>query len=225
ETNDGFDNAAFNNHSMSIAGYDFDTTIQIPRPNGNGGGIVDATASGINVAWVASAPGSADGFGNIMLQRYQIVLGSDGTPAALKAAGIDGQVEDPTTLHRAPADQAAIDAALGGANDNAIQPGTGRDPVVTSLHPGETLVSWIAADGQVHAQLFPPNGVVVPSDNTLNGLTQVEYDAVNAALQTDLGIAAHVADGKPDMQVVQTGAGNFAIMWVSQAADGHYQLQ
>jgi Ca2+-binding RTX toxin-like protein len=235
ESNDGFDHTVFNNHSMSIAGYDFDTTIQIPRPNGNGGGIIDATASGIDVAWVASDASSPAGFGNIMLQRYQIVLGADGAPAALKAAGIDGQVEDSATLHRDSADQAAIDAAIpGGANDNAIQltdrdghPAVGRDPVVTSLHTGETVIAWIDPSGNVQAHLFPPNGVVVPSDNTLNGLTQVEYDAVNAALQTDLGAAVHVPGapaGMPDMQVVQTGAGNFAIMWVSQTPDGHFQL-
>jgi Ca2+-binding RTX toxin-like protein len=238
EPNDGgFDNTLFNNHSMSIAGYDFDTTIQIVRPNGNGGGIIDATASGINVAWVASDGTQSDvRFGNIMLQRYQIVLGSDGAPAALKAAGIDGQVEDPATLHRDPADQAAIDAGIpGGANDNAIQltdrngnPAVGRDPAVTVLHTGETLVSWIDVSGNVQAHLYPPNGAVVPSDNTLNGLTQVEYDAVNVALQTDLGTAVHVPGAPadmPDVQVVQTGAGNFAIMWVSETSAGHFQLQ
>ncbi|WP_088360685.1 hypothetical protein [Rhodomicrobium vannielii] len=230
EAGDGFDNTAFNNHSMSVAGYDFSTNVQVTAPNGN---LVDAAASGVNVAWVASVPGDTSGFGQIMLQRYQIVPDADGQATSLTAAGIDGQVEDPVTLIRDPLDQAAIDAQ-GGATDAAIQltdrdgnPAIGRDPVVTGLHTGDTLVSWIDQAGNVQAHLFPPNGVVVPSDNTLNGLTQVEYDAANAALATELGIVTHpagaVADAH-DMQVVQLGAGNFAIVWVATAADGSLEL-
>src|SRR5262249_38455511 len=82
------------------------------------------------------------------------------------------------------------------------------------------LVSWIGMDNHVHARLFPPNGVAVPSDFTINGLTQLEYDAVNAAL-VDLGAVADNAPGVPhQMQVVQLGAGNFAIMWIATGDTG-----
>jgi hypothetical protein len=146
EQNDGFDNTLFNNHSMSIAGYDFTTLVPATPLHGNRDNFT-ATASGINVAWVASAPGDTSGFGQIMLQRYQIVVDEAGAPTGLVAAGIDGQVEDVATRHRTPADQAALDLQPGGAIDRAVQlvdadskPAIGRDPVVTGLHTGETLV-------------------------------------------------------------------------------------
>lgn len=221
EDGDGFDNTLFNNHSMSIGGYDFSTNTQTTAPNGNA---VDATASGINVAWVASDPGDTSGFGQIMLQRYQIVAEDSGEPSGLQAAGIDGQVE--ASAVRDPLDQAAIDAQ-GGANDTPlVLAAHGRDPVVTGLHTGDTLISWIDDTGHVQARLFPPNGLVVPSDTTLNDLTQAEYDAVNLALSQlgTLGPVADISATFPDMQVVQTGAGNFAIMWVTDTADGHHAL-
>jgi hypothetical protein len=77
----------FNNHSMSISGYDFATNVTIPDPT-DPGDTIDVAASGINVAWVASV-GDSD-FGRIMLQRYQIVPNEAGDPASLRAAGLDG---------------------------------------------------------------------------------------------------------------------------------------
>jgi hypothetical protein len=212
EQDDGFDNTAFHNHSMSIAGYDFTTSVAATPPNGNRPNFT-VTASGINVAWVASEPGDPSAFGHIMLQRHQIVTDAAGEPAGLVAAGIDGQV-DATATH-APGD------VLGDSNDNAVQLGEGRDPVVTGLHTGETLVAWIDRAGNVKAQLYPPNGVWVQSDLTVNGLQQTDYDAVNQALKTQLGAIATNAPAIPQqMQVVQLGAGNFAIMWIAAGEHG-----
>jgi hypothetical protein len=219
ELNDGFDNTLFSNHSMSIAGYDFTTSVAATPANGNRPNFT-VTASGINVAWVASAPGDTSGFGQIMLQRYQIVTDDAGEPAALVAAGIDGQVEASAT--RTHEDR----AVLGVVDDNATSLGAGRDPIVTGLHTGETLVAWIDQNGNVKAQLFPPNGVWLPSDLAVNGLNESDYVAVNAALQAGLGAVATDAPSAPhQMQVVQLGAGNFAVIWSGAAADGSLQLQ
>jgi hypothetical protein len=219
EQNDGFDSSLFSNHSMVIAGYDFTTSVAATLANGNRPNFT-VTASGINVAWVASAPGDTSGFGQIMLQRYQIVTDAAGEPAALVAAGIDGQVE--ATATRTDEDR----VALGVADDNARSLGEGRDPVVTGLHTGETLVAWIDENGNVKAQLFPPNSVWLPSDLAVNGFNQSDYIAVNAALQAGLGAVATNAPSTPQqMQVVQLGAGNFAVMWIGAASDGSLQLQ
>lgn len=115
-----------------------------------------------------------------MLQRYQIVADDAGEPTGLFAAGIDGQVE--ATATRTNEDG----TALGAANDNAIELGIGRDPVVTGLDTGETLVSWIDEKGNVKAQLFPPNGVWVPSDLAVNGLSADNYNEAT----TGIGLSA-----------------------------------
>jgi hypothetical protein len=175
EENGGFDNTLFSDHSMSIAGYDFTTSVPATPLHGNRDNFT-VTASGINVAWVASAPGDTSGFGQIMLQRYRIVADDAGEPTGLFAASIDGQVE--ATATRTNEDS----TALGAANDNAIELGMGRDPVVTGLDTGETLVSWIDEKGNVKAQLFPPNGVWVPSDLAVNGLSADNYNERQPAL-------------------------------------------
>ncbi len=208
--------AGFSNHGVTIGGYDFATNVTIPDPN-DPGDTIDVTASGINVAWVASTGDSA--FGRIMLQRYQVVLDAAGDPAALLAAGLDGQNElNPV---RDPADAAVI----GAANDNPIWIGDeggggviGRDPAVAGLHTGDVLVSWIGEDNQVHAKLYPPNGVVVPSDAN-NDVGAAEYAAVNAAL-ANLGPVADVPGAAKRLQVVELGPGNFAILWIALGAAG-----
>ena len=210
--------AAFNNHGVTIGGYDFATNVTLPDPN-DPSDTIDVTASGINVAWVASTGDSA--FGRIMLQRYQIVLDAAGDPASLQAAGLDGQNE-------ASAVRDAADAAvIGAANDNAIWVGAedgtdsgviGRDPAVAGLHTGDVLVSWIGQDNQVHAKLYPPNGVVVPSDAN-NDVGAAEYAAVNAAL-ANLGPVADVPGATKRLQVVELGPGNFAVLWIALGAAG-----
>ena len=211
--------AGFNNHSVTIGGYDFATNVTIPDPN-DPGDTIDVTASGINVAWVASTGDSA--FGRIMLQRYQVVLDAAGDPASLLAAGLDGQNE-------ANAVRDAADAAvIGAANDNAIWIGDegsngvggviGRDPAVAGLHTGDVLVSWIGEDNRVHAKLYPPNGVVVPSDAN-NDVGAAEYAAVNAAL-ANLGEVADVPGAARRLQVVELGPGNFAILWIALGSVG-----
>ena len=212
--------AAFNNHGVTIGGYDFATNVTIPDP-ADPGDTIDATASGINVAWVASTGDSA--FGRIMLQRYQVVLDAAGDPASLLAAGLDGQNE--LSAIRDAADAAAI----GPANDNAIWIGDedgngsggviGRDPAVAGLHTGDVLISWIGEDNRVHAKLYPPNGVVVPSDAN-NDVGAAEYAAVNAALANLGDVATDVPAGSRRLQVAELGPGNFAIMWVALGALG-----
>ena len=209
----------FSNHSLSIGGYDFATNVTVPDPT-DPGDTIDLAASGINVAWVASV-GDSD-FGRIMLQRYQIVLDAAGDPAALLAAGLDGQNEDNDV--RDPADAAAI----GVANDNAVWVGDedgddiggfiGRNPAVTGLHTGDVLISWVGADNLVHAKLYPPNGVVVPSDAN-NDVGAAEYAAVNAAL-ANLGEVADLPAGVRRLQVAELGPGNFAVMWIAIGALG-----
>jgi hypothetical protein len=133
-------------------------------------------------------------------------------PSGIRAAaGIDGQAE--VTASHTLADQAALEAASV-PNDAAIVVATdGRDPKVTGLHTGDTLIAWIGGDDHLHAKLYPPNGVVVPSDQDLNDLTATEYALVNTAL-ADLGpVAANAA-----IQIAELGPGNFAILWTLRDA-------
>lgn len=189
-----------NGHGVSLGAYSFTTSVPDPATPAK-----TLTADGFNVAWVEGAPGT---LGPVWLQRYQVVNDATGHPSQVLAAGIDGQAE--AFAIRTAGDQ----AALGTPGDGAVLiAASGRDPKVQGLHTGETLVTWIGADNAVHARLYPPNGVAVPSDEAVNGYTQAIYDAVNASLAT-LGTVA--PGGK--VQIAELGPGNFAVVW--QTATG-----
>ena len=190
---------AANATSVSLAAYSFDTLRPDP---------VDPTleffATGVTVGWVSG--------GQVFVQRYQLVNDATGHPSAFVAAGIDGQV-DPGALHD-PAD-------IVPASDAALALGAGRDVKVQNTHLGDTLVVWVDGTNQLRANLYPPNGVVVPSDNTLNGLTAAEYTAVNTLLDAAGTLGAIPADATP--QVMELGAGDFAIVWKDAA--GNLQIR
>lgn len=202
--------------SATIAGYSIITDVPDPLDPD-----LIVEVPGVSVAWVGAG---VDGFGPIMLQRYQVVMDATGHPSGLVAAGIDGQVE--AGAMRTAADQAALDAAFPfGVSDDAIELApSGRDAKVASLHTGDTLVTWIDETGGIHGRLIPPNGAVVPSDAN-NDLTQAEYDAINVQL-ADIGqIAPDSATKKFGVQLAELGAGDFAVVWVVQDALGNYGLQ
>jgi RTX calcium-binding nonapeptide repeat (4 copies) len=144
---------AFNNHSLQIAGYTFPVGVQVPKPHGNTADTIDGVADGVNAVWVSSAPGDVSGFGQIMLQRYEIITDDLGTAVDMLAAGSDGQAEGHDL--RTDADRAALEAAGALNDDPIVLAARGRDPQVTGLHTGETVVTWIDDSGHVQAQLFP----------------------------------------------------------------------
>ncbi len=205
--------AGLDNHSFSISAYDFATNVNVVDPD-DPTATIPTTANGINVAWVASpSTGAAEPspYGQILLQRYQIVLDETGHVSGIAAAGIDGQNE--SLANRTAEDQLAI-----GATDDAVVviAQSGRSPTVAGLHTGETLVAWVenvAGVERVQAQLFAPNGAVAPSDFTNNGLTQAEFDLANANLDA-LALAAPVAQGF-GVKVQEFGPGNFVITWIT----------
>lgn len=205
-----------NAHAISISGYSFATGVPDPADN-------DKTleVAGVDVAWVDGA----NTFGPIMLQRYQLTVDALGHPAGFAAAGIDGQIE--ATATRTAADQAALNVAFsgtGGPNDNAILVAAeGRDPKVTSLHTGDTLVTWIDQAGAIHGRLYPPNGAVVPSDAE-NDVGTAEYNAVNAQLATLGTIAPDNGGERFNVQVVELGPAGFAVVWVVRNGGGQYGL-
>jgi Ca2+-binding RTX toxin-like protein len=202
--------------SATISGYSFLTDVADPLDPA-----VIIEVPGVAVTWV-SGP---DEYGPIMLQRYQLAMDALGHPAGLVEAGIDGQAE--AGALRTVDDQAALDLVfgVGGLNDDAIEVApAGRDAKVASLHTGDTLVTWITADGQIHGQLFPPNGAVVPSDAN-NDLGQIEYDAINAQLESLGAIAPDVGAQKFGVQVAELGPGDFAVVWVVDDGAGNLGLQ
>ena len=163
-------------------------------------------ASGINAVWVEG--------GEIFFQRYQIVVDPVlGNPVDLQLAGLDGEVDQ--------------------LRDVTALPRFGSAPQVTSLHTGETVIVWLDPAGKLKADLLPALGTNVAGVDTV---ALADYAAVNARLDeidNDLlneavGVEAAALvslNGNPAIKVVQTGAGNFAILWVEAAAGGQYQLR
>jgi hypothetical protein len=111
-------------------------------------------------------------------------------------------------------------ADLAPANDNATSVAElndvgalGCEPAVAGLAGGETLVTWIGADGTAHGRLYPPD------DFSVNGEADAAYAAVNASL-AELGPTAHAPDGGRRLQVTETRPGNLAVMWLALADHG-----
>lgn len=161
--------------------------------------------SGINAVWVEA--------GQILFQRYAIIIDPVlGNATELREAGLDGQA---------------------GNFDTVTTIGSGTAPQVTGLHTGETVIVWLDPAGKLQAELMPALG----SANALvDTVAQVDFDAVNARLDeisngnpTDLGgvEAGAIATfgGKPAFKVVETGAGNFAVLWVEGTQAGGYSMR
>lgn len=201
---------------LQIAGYEIATGVTVTDVNGDA---VAVAANGINAVWVEAG-------GQIWMQRYQITVDADGHATDVLAAGRDGQAE--TNPVRTPAD--ALD--LAGATDEPFLIGTGSAPQVAALHEGQTLVTWIDESGRMQAVLLPPQGQPVSSDI----FTPADYAYVNARLaEIDdgsvgdvVGVEANLApelNGHPNVKVVQTGPGNFAVLWLEAGGSTGYQLK
>jgi len=150
---------------------------------------------GFSVAWIESPAGDTSGVGRVLWQRF--------------SAGAGGK----------PIDAAALAVA---ANDNATwvtdPSGTGVigcEPAVTGLTTGDTLVTWIGADGHAHGRLYAP----VDASPAGEGSDAPEYATVNAVLG-DLGPIAAATDAGRRMQIAELRPGTFAVMWLALAENG-----
>lgn len=176
--------AGVSQHDAAMSGYGVD--------DANGKPIVD----GFNVVWISTgatdgltAQQIADGYGRVMLQRFDVPLDDRKDPAGPpQAAGLDG---------RAGANGTDGDAAVnvgneGGAGATVI----GRDPSTIVTADGETVVTWIDTANQVHARLYGLDGQVI---NTVAGANLSNLGTVSG---TNVAKAVDLA-----------GAG-FAVAWV-----------
>jgi hypothetical protein len=107
------------------------------------------------------------------------------------------------------------------ANDNAVwatrADGTGAigcEPLIAELTSGETLLTWVDADGHAHGKLYAPDHDDAPPGDAAG------YAAVNASL-ADLGATAPAPDGNRRLQVIEQRPGNLAVMWLALADSGY----
>ena len=142
----------------------------------------------------------------------------DASARVISVAWIESAAGDSSGVGRVMWQRFAADLAP--ANDNATSVAElndvgalGCEPAVAGLAGGETLVTWIGADGTAHGRLYPPD------DFSVNGEADAAYAAVNASL-AELGPTAHAPDGGRRLQVTETRPGNLAVMWLALADHG-----
>jgi Bacterial Ig domain len=197
-------------HSLSISGYSLSAAATSSTAN---------PAAGLDLVWVASDASDAPGVGRIMMQRFGVLHGEDGSPAGLIAMAAAGQASGAfhTITH-----QAEVESGLGGAaNDNAVWVGdedgsggaVGRLPTVATLDTGDVLVAWIGSEGHVHGKLY--------AKAEGSGEAAADYVAVNEAL-ADLTPhygrdgEGHAYDARR-VKVGDLGPGTFALVWMVAA--------
>jgi hypothetical protein len=137
----------------------------------------------------------------------------------INVAWIESAAGDASGLGRVMWQRFAGDLAP--ANDNATwvadRHGTsvvGCEPSVAGLAGGETLLTWIDADGNAHGRLYPAGEPA--SENSVDAEA---YAVVNAAL-AELGLVAATPDGSRRLQVIEQRPGNLAVMWLALADSG-----
>ncbi len=138
--------------------------------------------SAINVAWIESPAGDPSGAGRIMWQSFD-------------ASKLAEPANDNATWVSGPHGIGAI----------------GYQPAIAGLEGGDTLVTWIGVDGNVHGHVYAPEDA--------DAADAPHYASVNAALG-DLGPAATGVDGGRRLQVAEPRPGTFAVMWLALADSG-----
>ena len=153
--------------------------------------------------------------GRLGFDNHSPSLGGSRT---ISAVWIESQIGDTSGLGRVMWQRLDSHAA---ANDNAVwvtqQDGAGAigcEPLVTALLGGETLLTWIGADGHAHGKLYPPG------DDTGVDSDADAYAAVNASL-ADLGPTVSAAESNRRLQVIEQRPGNLAVMWIALAETGY----
>jgi hypothetical protein len=188
--------AGFDNHSLSISGFG--------RDDGGRGG-------GLTLAWVAEA-GDGSGLGRIVLQRFSVELDALGQPTEIVPA--EGGYRSATM----PTASLLHGAWLDTANDNTFEvAGLGRDPLVSSLHSGDTLIAWVGPDDHLHGAILPADHGDEVGGVSL-GARAAEYEALNTAL-ADLGAVAPES-AQRRIKSVELGAGQIALMWIALGTSG-----
>src|SRR5262245_14590849 len=191
-------------HSLAMSGYALDLA--------NG---ADGATSGLNLVWVASDAWDPPGIGRIMMQRFHVHRGADGTPPQLIPVDLLGPA-----LHRISHDSGLETGLAGAANDNSVWVGdedgaggaVGRQPSVATLDTGDVLVAWIGAEGHVHGKLYA-TAEAGPAAQT--------YAAINEALADLTPHLGREGDGQGydarRVKVNDLGPGNFALVWLVAA--------
>jgi Bacterial Ig domain len=192
-------------HSLAMSGYALDLA------NGAGG-----ASSGLNLVWVASDAWDPPGIGRIMMQRFHLHRGEDGTPPQLIPVDLLGPA-----LHRISNNSGLETGLAGAANDNSMWIGdedgaggaVGRQPSVATLDTGDVLVAWIGSEGHVHGKLYATAEAGPASSQT--------YAAVNEALADLTPHLGREGDGQGfdarRVKVNDLGPGNFALVWLVAA--------
>ncbi|MGE0743315.1 MAG: beta strand repeat-containing protein [Hyphomonadaceae bacterium] len=193
--------ASVDQHDAAMSGSFLDRTLQSPV----GGSVLPTGMSdGYNVVWVSTHLDGSDGalddgYGRIMLQRFEVPLDPLGNPSAPVAGGIDGIAGLNNAYNTG-------DAAVwvGDEDANGVGGAFGRNPSTAGLHTFETGIVWIASDGaggeKVVFRAYDDLGQVIPY-------------AAGDDISVGYPVAAHT-----NAFVVSAGAVNFAIVWITADA-------
>ncbi|MCR0983632.1 calcium-binding protein [Roseomonas populi] len=131
-------------------------------------------ALGFTAAWVEGPEGEP---GVIKLQRFQVTTNALGEPTGVTPAGLDGEFAT-------------------GSNAPVTLEVTGRDPFVSALPDGETVLVWVDDANQVRGRVYGPNGPDSANPTALDIL--------------DLGFTV---SGTGVVRVVALEEGSFGVFW------------
>ena len=195
-------------HDIAMSRGILDRTLASPV----GGSVLPTGMNeGYNVAWVStdatlnpdglSAADIANGYGRVMMQRFEVPLDPLGNPGAPAGAGQDGIFGE------------GSDAAF--RVSNAI----GRDPSTAALHSFETGVIWIEKDAlgveHVKGTAYDDLGQTIPGFDNLD---------ISGAFPVAAGTTAHIAAAAAVnfgvVWVTQSAPGVFTVMGTMYASNG-----
>jgi Ca2+-binding RTX toxin-like protein len=192
-------------HDAAMSGSFLDRTLADPI---GGSALPRAMNEGYNVVWVSTHLDGADGtlpegYGRIMMQRYEVPLDALGNPGAPVGGGVDGIAGlDGLNLLAASDGTDEKDAAFWVGRELGTTGGViGRNPSTTALHGFETIVTWIETVGgveRVAGRAYDDLGHVI----SVPGL-----DNISAGFDVAAGTT---------QQVVSAGAVNFGVVWVTE---------
>ncbi len=155
---------------------------------------------GFNVVWVSTSAADAltqqqidDGFGRIMLQRFDVPLDAKKDPSGPpQAAGLDGLAGGASDAPVNVGNETGLDAAI-----------IGRDPSTIVTADGETVITWIDTANQIHARVYDLAGNVIDA-------------GVLGANLANLGTVS----GTNVAKAVDLAGSGFAIAWVDNSGLG-----
>ncbi len=208
-SNDNFTFAAF---STAVTTLTFDDAaaalVPVSIPDGPVAPPIAWIEPGADAAGSASAP-SADTpvYGRVMLKRFDVLPGRDGTALAI---GQDGS----NVVRLAP-------SALASANDNTVWVGDeggtgrggaiGRDAQALGFVRGDTIVTWIDADGHLQGKAYPAttDGAAGTASDAIDDVAPAPAaDRLNALLQNVTTLPAEQRH-----RLLDTGRDGFALLW------------